>query len=264
MKTRMFITVLCALVASPAFGDLATPGHGAGDPGGTAYYTRVTGYYEGFGGEITLEGSGLLLSNSEYASVAKGVLSGSGQQTTRSFQTFCMEFAEPFYEPMEVWVSQASTSALSTYGSGSHAYEGGVAAVGDNLDSRTAYLYTQFALGTLSNYSYNDLTNAAGSRRWDAEQLQKAIWHIEGESGGSNTGQAGLWIAEAQAAIDAGSWSGIGSVRALQMYRRMVSPAGVVSYQLRQDMLYVVPVPAAVLLGMLGLSVAGIKLRKHA
>jgi len=259
MKTRMFITVLCALVASPAFGDLATPGHGAGDPGGTAYYTRVTGYYEGFGGEITLEGSGLLLSNSEYASVAKGVLSGSGQQTTRSFQTFCMEYGEPFWEPMQVWVSEASTAALGTYGSGSHAYEGGVAAVGDNLDSRTAYLYTQFALGTLSSYSYGDLTVAAGSRRWDAEQLQNAIWYIEGE-GGSNAGQAGVWIAEAQAAIDAGSWSGIGSVRALQMYR--LRDTGL--YQLRQDMLYLVPVPGAVLLGMLGLSVAGVKLRKYA
>ena len=65
---------------------------------------------------------------------------------------------------------------------------------------------------------YEVITYVAGAGRIaSAEALQNAIWWIEGE-GGSNAGQAGLWITEAQDAIDLGDWSGIGNVRVLNMW----------------------------------------------
>ena len=124
----------------------------------------------------------------------------------------------------------------------------------DDLDPRTAYLYTQFATGNLSNYDYDELSTPPGDDRdTDAQQLQLAIWKIEQEITAALTGKALTWYNEA---VTAG-WTDIGNVRILNLYDTSVPEP-------RQDMLYYVPVPAAVLLGILGLSVAGIKLRKYA
>lgn len=256
MRKTITIALFCAFVATPALADYS---------GGQAYSIHVSGYYIGSGGEFTVYYNGIPgLSNSSYADVAKGQLAGHPE----SFQSFCIEHGENVLNPMNVNVSETfineATGAIT--GPGSHAILGGKK-FGDNLDSRTAYLYTRFAAGVLSNYAYS-----GSGRPGSAGTLQKAIWLIEGEVANltDNTGaftltaaqvlQANDWITEAQDAIDSGRWSGIGDVHVLNMW--YLDPA-TGKYLKAQDQLYV-PVPAAVLLGMLGIGVAGLKLRKYA
>jgi ABC-type amino acid transport substrate-binding protein len=83
----------------------------------------------------------------------------------------------------------------------------------DPLDARTAFLYQNYYHGTLSNFNTSDLV----LHRADVDALQKAIWHIEGEIGNSLSGKAAAWVAEAQAAIDQGLWSGLGDVRVVNL-----------------------------------------------
>jgi len=232
--------------------------------GGQIYWTRVANHWNGSGGEFTLYYNGIPgLSNSSYADVTKAE-----DGRANSFQSFCVELHEYLQTPMDAYVSETfineATGAIT--GDGSHAIYGGQT-FGDNLDSRTAYLYTRFAAGVLSNYAY------AVGRGSSAGILQKTIWLLEGEIGnvGDNSGgfllttaqqaQVTTWITEAENAIANGKWSGIGQVRVLNMWG--VDPSTGQYVKLAQDQLYV-PIPAAVLLGMLGLGVAGLKLRKFA
>ncbi|GAF81068.1 unnamed protein product, partial [marine sediment metagenome] len=133
-----------------------------------------------------------------------------------------------------------------------------------DLDPMTAYLYTQFATGALASstyatYDYNP--GPGGNRPSDAEQLQRAIWYIEGEIVSLASGSdAEAWYNEAAAV----GWTDIGNVRVLQMYKMYTNNQGHTCYSRKQDQLYLTPVPGAVLLGMIGLGVAGVKLRKFA
>lgn len=247
MKRIVFFVIACTFVTVPAMADFY---------GGQVYWDRLSGYYSGNGGEFTFRsdgGPGLLLSNNAYDATTSGL--GTWGE---SFQTFCLEGGEHVYtgQSLDIMVStyfiDESTGDIT--GAGSHAILGGLT-YGDNLDPRTAYLYTQFAEGTLSNYDYV----AGAGRVASAGALQNAIWWIEGE-GGSDADQAGLWITEAQDAIDSEAWSGIGNVRVLNTW--VPDHIGNLSYA-RQDMLFLVPTPAAVILGILGLSAVGVKLRKY-
>jgi hypothetical protein len=260
MMTRLIsMSMLCVCIVVPAFGDP----HGTYSDSARMAYSRLDGYYQGQGGEFTLSqymGSAVL-SNSAYGTAAKGE---DGDST--SFQTFCVEVAEYVSQPMDLYVSNQNAAGS---GFGSHAYEGGAGA-GDDLDPQTAYLYTQFATGALSSYAYTgtvdvtvDSTTYALDRADTAAALQRVIWAIEGEGGSTfssgfmgvslDAGQQSLaqaWLTEATNA----NWGDIGNVRVLQAY----TTEGIVA----QDQLYLVPVPAAVLLGFLGLGAAGLKLRK--
>jgi len=223
--------------------------------GGPIIVDRVTNYFGGGGGEFTLSTT---LNTSAYSTLVATQTKDiyiDGAMTT-SFQSFCVETDESVSPPSDV----IEKTTVNEYWSGgmiqSDAVQGGSGGGSpDPLDPMTAYLYTQFATGVLTGYDYNPV----GNRASDAEELQKAIWYIEQEVGGSNTGQAGVWITEAQGAISSGAWSGIGAVRVLNLENQ--TPGG---FEDAQDMLYLVPVPGAVLLGILGLGVAGLKLRKFA
>jgi hypothetical protein len=113
----------------------------------------------------------------------------------------------------------------------------------------TAWLYERFATGQLQNY---DFDNTLSRRKNDAAALQWAIWYIEEEVTTLDV------VSKARdyynMAVTAAP-NGIGNVRVLQAY---------VGDDYKQDQLYYVPVPGAVLLGMLGLGAAGLKLRKFA
>ncbi len=257
MRKLVFIAVLCAFVAAPV---MAYPfGHGAGYDGGTAYWDREDGYYAGQGGEFTIEGAGFLLSNSAYAATTSGIGSDAD-----SFQSFCIETAENIYEPMEIWVS---TENIDYSVPGSHAWEGGEFALGgDNLNDETAYYYTQFATGNLSGYAYTDTVNGL-DRSDTAGALQRLIWYIEDEGGSlikdndyygiKLTADQVSLITSWQTAYGASEWTGIGNVRVLQTYQYNNE----CYYGLKQDQLYLTPIPGAAILGILGLGVAGLKLR---
>jgi len=262
MRRVVLITVMCAFVATPVLADFS--GHGLGYDGGTANWDRKGGYYAGQGGEFTIWGSGLDLSNSAYADTTSGLAVG-GTIKSESFQSFCIEVSERIYEPMEIWVSEENAAGT---GFGTHAWEGGTGS-GDDLNAETAYLYTQFATGNLSGYAYTGTVGGL-DRSETAGALQRLIWSIEGE-GGSNFSEPyyGITLNDDQRdliddweeAFVGSGWTGIGDVRVLQTYQKIGDEC---YYVLKQDQLYLTPVPGAVLLGMIGLGVAGLKLRKFA
>lgn len=256
IKSAAVLAVIC-LLASPAMASLGY--NGAGYYAGAADYARVAGHYQGNGGEFTLYDhaansagytTNLSLSNSAYAAVAKN--RGS---TTNSFQTFCMEVTEHVYAPMHVYVSQANIDGTA----GSHAWKGSTG-IGDNLDSKTAWLYTKFATGTLTGYDYDP----AGNRAASAGALQRLIWATENEGGINlvlDNEYQGIKLTQFQVDLintwntefAASNWTGIGNVRVLQMYQGTWDSGTV----LQQDMLYLVPAPGAAVLAFLGLGIVG-------
>lgn len=164
---------------------------------------------------------------------------GTDVQVNRGiFQTFCMEFNE-LLTPGVTYNWELNTAAVNGGVSGGNP---------DPLDARTAYLYTQFWHGTLSNYAFDDLGDQTGERGPDAKQLQDAIWYLEGEIGSLASGsKAANWVAEANQAVNTGAWSGIGNVRILNLYSFDTSGNRVHN----QDLLVVVPLPPAAMAGFL-------------
>jgi len=96
------------------------------------------------------------------------------------WQSFCMEGTE-----------NISYGVTYNYVLNTKAMFGSVGAAGDPLSKGTAYLYSQFALGTLANYDYTPSYLASGTpaqqnaRKADAGLLQNALWALENESGGA-------------------------------------------------------------------------------
>ena len=266
MKTKVLILIIAALClsAAPAMADIDT---------GISVVNRIDGYYGGSGGEFTL--SSATLNTSAYSLLTKDIQvdnyisAGTGYppntNMTTSFQTFCVEtdeYVSPPHMVEETWVSWNGTD--------SYAVAGGKNPGPDPLDPMTAYLYTQFATGALA-LSATPYDYTLANRASDAVQLHKAIWYIEEEIGVTWDGTKWVQTQTATVALGAGTkalawyneaaaagWNDIGNVRILNLYDHSeVTPL--------QDQLYLqVPVPGAILLGMLGLSVAGIKLRKFA
>ena len=155
------------------------------------------------------------------------------------FITFCMEYRE-YIEEGGTYDVQISDRTKGRYGE-------------DPLDTRTAFLYTSFVEGTLddafadwagdSDFTFDYLDPTSG------EAMQEAIWTIEGDSGfAAMTPEfsADLIAFADDAVAEGGAWygMGIGRVRVLNLTENGES---------RQDMLTFVPLPAPVLLGVIGL-----------
>jgi len=154
------------------------------------------------------------------------------------FQTFCVESNESIVFNT-TYNYTASTSAVAG------GYSGGNP---DALDAKTAYLYTQFWNGTLSGYTYTQGSGRVAS----ATSLQLALWKIEGEiqpgaltTAYNNDTQAQAWVSAATSAVSAGTWTGIGNVRILNLTD--VSTGANIQSVLA--MLAVVPLPSALMLG---------------
>jgi len=264
MKRLILITIVCAFVAAPAFADSSI-----GDVSRIRLQTYSWPYQSGSGGEFRA---------TVIANVADGInyndvyIPVGGQ-----FTSFCVEEEETVSgSDTNYWVVVNSSAVKGGVAPlpGAGGYVGGnplynplldplntgtdskgQANFGDPLDPKTAYLFTQFSQGTLSGYRYSGTHN---ERTADAAALQNAIWYIEQEIATLPSGKATTWY---NAAVAAG-WTSIGSVRVLNLYTTYNATTGKVT-GLAQDIL-VIPVPAAVLLGMLGLGVAGLKLRRFA
>ena len=83
-----------------------------------------------------------------------------------NFQTFCIETGEYFY-PGTTYNVTISDEIM---------YDGGQFPNGEPITIGTAWLYSQFAAGTLSGYDYSD-----SGRTVSAGDLQQAIWYLQGE-----------------------------------------------------------------------------------
>jgi hypothetical protein len=215
-KIRFCAWLGCVLMASSA---LATP---------TVYVTETAGYYSGTGGEFTLTPNGAL-----------SALLGS----STSFESFCLEKNET--------ASMNSTyDAVLNTGSVKGGSGGQTQTNFDPLDPRTAYLYSQFAAGTLTGYNYN----VGAGREQSAQALQNVIWYLEGETTSiSSTGLEHTFYMGAQNS----GWTDLGNIRALNLYD--VGYANNLVHA-RQDMLTsvaAIPAPGALILVGLGASLVG-------
>jgi len=242
MKRLIYIAVVCTFVAGPVMAEPQVQIQGY------AGYRSASPWP---GGEFTVVlGNGWGSPNpTQYYVDSPGAGTRNVQGTTNTFQTFCVERDETFQWsiPYEVTISDAAI------------FDGSPPTGSDPISKATAYLYRQFATGKLTGYDY-DLT---GDRADKAEDLQKAIWTLEDDL---NNGEIAGWIRDALAAefSEETHWkedaNGAYGVKVMNLWD--VGFAGVEGHQ-RQDMLVLVPTPAAVLLALLGLGSAGMKLRKH-
>lgn len=166
-----------------------------------------------------------------------GLTGLAGDLSPSTFETFCVEHNENF-QPGETLTYAINTGAIG----------GGVSGQSspnfDDLDPRTAYLYTEFRYGTLAGFDYG------AGRSASAGALQDAIWFIEGEGGANNA-----FVALANAAVLSNLWTGIGDVRVLNITRSNGDPG--------QDQLTLVPAPGAAALAGAGLLI-GARRRRNA
>jgi hypothetical protein len=194
--------------------------------------THTSGYYSGSGGEFTLTPDAGLTS----------LLGHSG-----TFESFCLEMTE-YISMGSTYDVRINTEAMMGGVNNGPAGPGG----GDPVDARTAYLYSQFTAGTLTGYNYTPGTGRANS----AQALQDVIWYVEDEA--SMTWSAGslqdTFYTAARNAVNSGSWTGLGNVRALNLYD--VGHIGDLQYS-HQDLLATIPAPGAILLVSLGTSLVG-------
>jgi len=164
------------------------------------------------------------------------------------FMTFCLETNEYVSYNTQYNVTISTSASEGGRGGGNP----------DPLSPKSAFLYSLWLDGTYGSYAiaaYNDDS---------ANALQRAIWFIENEgTWGSDSGLSGDYIDWATDAVaPSGSWfntwgaNSIGDIRVMNLWTLQGGYA--------QDQFVRVPVPGAVFLGMLGLSAAGLKLRRFA
>lgn len=94
--------------------------------------------------------------------------SSSAQATVNSqtgFETFCVEIDAEF-SPGSTYNTSIGNTILPS---------------GAAITIGTAYLYSQFAQGTLQKYNYNQNSSGIGSRAYTSDELQDAIWYLQGE-----------------------------------------------------------------------------------
>ena len=146
MKKVLFTALLVVAVASSAMaGSIQTVGSGPGVSYGP--------YQRGTGGEFTFttDPGGFLLN---------GYVSGKTSDVFAlgTFQTFCVEESEYIYsgQPVDYVLSQKTVYSDNAVSNGA------------------AWLYDQFAQGTLAHYDYS-------TSRADVQTLQNAIWGLMGQ-----------------------------------------------------------------------------------
>lgn len=236
LRVRTFALALAATAAASA---LAAPAE-AGTVSLLYDPTGADAYSSGAGGEFIGRITGI-----DVPAMGPGVKILPDTAAYQTFQTFCLEYSEHFV-PGVTYSWTMSTEAKNGGASGQFP----VGSATDPLDARTAYLYTQFWRGALSQYDY---VLGSTNRSVTSAQLQNAIWYLEGERTlaqiGGVTSQAYLWVTEATTAVSSGgSWhqrwgaNGLGNVRVLNLTDTAGNPV--------QDQLFLVPVPPAALLGL--------------
>jgi hypothetical protein len=107
-------------------------------------------------------------------SISNADYSGAAKIGSSSFLTYCIEYNEHF-NPGGTYNYVVNTGAVNGGVSGQTSLNY------DGVSNGTAYLYSQFAQGTLSAAGFGYNTGAAGYGF-----LQDAIWNLEGEIATSN------------------------------------------------------------------------------
>ena len=94
-----------------------------------------------------------------------------------AIQTFCLEETEYIYQykTYDVTISNSAKNGGKNYA------DNAVPGL-DNISSGSAWLYEQFAAGTLTGYNYSVATSDdINDRKYSGQLLQNAIWALEDE-----------------------------------------------------------------------------------
>ncbi len=129
------------------------------------------------GGEFTAVVSGGPNYVANYSSQATAQVTVGGHTVT-GFETFCVEMDRSF-TPGNTYNTSVGNSIVSGPSSSTYVTVG------------TAYLYSQFAQGTLTGYTYT----SGQTRETSADELQDAIWYLQGElpAGGNGSTSDSLY-----------------------------------------------------------------------
>jgi len=202
-------------------------------------YQDLSNYSYSDGGEFNAVPNAALLSVNP---TLAGYAPATADLTVPYFQTFCIETGEFFY-PGSTYNVTISDDVM---------FNGGQFPGGEPITMGTAWLYSQFAAGTLSGYDY---TYGTG-RTITAGDLQQAIWYLQGEQ----TGLVNVSGADGTAFYNA-AVSALGGAAAVTNAAN--GAFGVVALNLwvpnedgsngaaAQDQLMVVPEPSAASFGLL-------------
>jgi hypothetical protein len=148
---------------------------------GSFSWTRQNGFYQGTGGEFSIQMIDGSLTNASYfdagtpgdTNAAADLLSSKniGAGNTTNFQTFCLELSE-----------NATTPSYFVVG---HAAYRGSESTNDPISVGTAWLYSQFAQGNLTvttPHAASYFSTSDPTRPLEARTLQIAIWALEQEN----------------------------------------------------------------------------------
>lgn len=187
-------------------------------------------------------------------------------QTGEFFRTFCLELEEHILfgsasgESHPFQVDAVTDSAVL---GGNDLDSPGDSS--DQISSRTAFLYQNFARGTLAGYTYG--IDSDPDRIRSADALQNAIWFLEHEISDPHANiidPATQALIDQFLTMDMGGFTGLGDVMVLNLVYRAQGPDGQQIGDLAQDVLVLVPLPHAAGLGLVGLlGVMGVTARRR-